>query len=221
MASPRRIGALDAKNRMVLLDAAERLLLEEGHAAVSSRRVAAKAGLKPQLVHYYFRTMDDLLLEVFRRRAEEGLAHQARALESDQPLWALWRFSTDPAGVAFAMAFTGLAHQRAAIRAEIADYSERFRVAQVEALSEILDRYEIPSGELPPAVLAVLLTSISRVVMMEESLGFATGHAETAELVERCIRRLEGDPRTEDTTSWTSGSAGPASSVQEVHGLRL
>ena len=97
MASARRIGAPDAKNRGVLLDAAEQLMLEEGYAAVTSRRVAEKAGLKPQLVHYYFRTMDDLFLEVFRRRAEQGLAAQARALESPQPLWALWRFGTDPA----------------------------------------------------------------------------------------------------------------------------
>ena len=58
--------------RGALLDAAEQLMLEEGYAAVTSRRVAAQAGLKPQLVHYYFRTMDDLFLAVFRRRAEPG-----------------------------------------------------------------------------------------------------------------------------------------------------
>src|SRR5690606_21688674 len=64
--SSRRIGAPDSKTRTRLLDAAERLLLREGYASVTSRRVAAEAGLKPQLVHYYFRTMDDLFLEVFR-----------------------------------------------------------------------------------------------------------------------------------------------------------
>ena len=63
--SPRRIGAEDSKRRAQLLEAAELLLLEEGYAAVTSRRVAAKAGLKPQLVHYYFRTMDDLFVAVF------------------------------------------------------------------------------------------------------------------------------------------------------------
>jgi TetR/AcrR family transcriptional regulator len=67
--SERRIGAPDAKNRGVLLDAAEQLMLEDGYAAVTSRRLAVRAGLKPQLVHYYFRTMDDLFLEVFPRRA--------------------------------------------------------------------------------------------------------------------------------------------------------
>ena len=52
MASPRRIRAPDAKNRTVLVEAAEPVMLQEGYAAVTSRRVAREAGLKPQLVHY-------------------------------------------------------------------------------------------------------------------------------------------------------------------------
>src|SRR5215472_961066 len=98
MASPRRIGAPDAKNRAVLLDAAEQLMLDEGYAAVTSRRVAAKAGLKPQLVHYYFRTMDDLFLAMLARQSEAGLDRQAKALASDRPLRALWELVTDPGG---------------------------------------------------------------------------------------------------------------------------
>src|ERR1700746_1245156 len=68
MTSARRSGAPDAEARGRLLDAAEQLMIEEGYAAVTSRRLAHKAGLKPQLVHYYFRTMEELFLEVFRRR---------------------------------------------------------------------------------------------------------------------------------------------------------
>ena len=98
MATTRRLGAEDSSTRLALLDAARALLLEEGYAAVTSRKVAARAGLKPQLVHYYFRTMDDLFLAAFRRRAEQALAHQQRALRSPQPLWSLWEVSRDPRG---------------------------------------------------------------------------------------------------------------------------
>src|SRR5580704_6580721 len=83
---PRRIGAADSKTRAQLLNAAEQLLLDEGYAAVTSRRVGAKAGLKPQLVHYYFRTMEDLFLEVFRRRADENLAYLERTVAADTSL---------------------------------------------------------------------------------------------------------------------------------------
>ena len=136
--SPRRIGAVDSKTRAQLLDAAELLLLEEGYAAVTSRRVAARAGLKPQLVHYYFRTMDDLFVEVFRRRAEENVARVERAIATDGSLRALWQLNADPRGARFNIEFVALANHRKAIRAEIARYAERFRAAQLEAVTTAL-----------------------------------------------------------------------------------
>ena len=145
MTSPRRIGAPEAKNRGLLLDAAEQLMLEEGYAAVTSRRLASKAGLKPQLVHYYFRTMEELFLEVFRRRAEEGLQIQAAALNSPQPLWALWSFGTDPAFTRISMEFMALANHRKELRAEIAYYAERFRDEQRQAVTAALQRYGVDS----------------------------------------------------------------------------
>jgi AcrR family transcriptional regulator len=196
MTSARRIGAPDAKNRGVLLDAAEQLMLEEGYAAVTSRRVAEKAVLKPQLVHYYFRTMDDLFLAAFRRRAEEGLGVQARVLQARQPLWALWRFSTDPAATAITMEFIALANHRKALKAEIAYYAERFREEQQKALSTVLQRYGVDAAQVPPLVWSVLMTSVSRVLVIEQALGMSAGHAETVEFVERYLHRLEGDPET-------------------------
>ena len=196
MTSARRIGAPDAKNRGVLLDAAEQLMLEEGYAAVTSRRVAEKAALKPQLVHYYFRTMDDLFLAAFRRRAEEGLEAQAQVLRARQPLWALWRFSIDPAATAITMEFIALANHRKALKAEIAYYAERFREEQRKALSMVLDRYGIDPVEVPALVWSVLMTSVSRVLVIEQALGMSAGHAETVEFVERYLHRLEGDPET-------------------------
>jgi AcrR family transcriptional regulator len=197
MTSARRIGAPDAKNRGVLLDAAEQLMLEEGYAAVTSRRVAEKAALKPQLVHYYFRTMDDLFLAAFRRRAEEGLEVQAQVLQAPQPLWALWRFSTDPAATAITSEFIALANHRKALKAEIAYYAERFREEQRKALSTILERYgrdaETPV-HIPPLVWSVLMTSVSRVLVIEQALGMSAGHPETVAIVENYLRHLEGDP---------------------------
>lgn len=191
----RRIGAPDAKNRGLLLDAAEQLMLEEGYAAVTSRRLANKAGLKPQLVHYYFRTMEDLFLEVFRRRAEEGLQVQAHLLQSAQPLWALWRFGTDPAFTRISMEFMALANHRKEMRAEIAYYAERFREEQRQAVTAALQRYEVESQDVPPVVWTVLMTSLSRFLVLEQAIGMSGGHAETVELVEGYLRRLEGEPQ--------------------------
>jgi len=191
MASPRRIAGPNAKNRAVLLDAAEKLMLEEGYAAVSSRRVGAAAGLKPQLVHYYFRTMDDLFLAVFRRRAEEGSNRLAQMLRSDQPLRALWAHATDARGTALTTEFAALANHRKEIRVEIARYAERFREQQAAGLSTALQRHGIDPATVPPIVLAVLLTSVSVVLVMEQALGMSAGHVETIALVDRYLRELE------------------------------
>jgi TetR/AcrR family transcriptional regulator len=195
MASERRIGAEDSKSRAALLDAALTLMLEEGYASVTSRKVAARAGLKPQLVHYYFRTMDDLFLAVFRRGAELNLERHTEALASDQPLWALWAFSNDPAGNALNVEFAALANHRKTIRAEIAAYGERFRQQQVEALSPVLAGRGLDPDDLPPVAALVLMTALSVIVTMEEGLGMSLGHAETRALVERYLTDLEGPPR--------------------------
>ncbi|MDT5223026.1 MAG: hypothetical protein QOG19_433 [Mycobacterium sp.] len=195
MTSARRIGAPDAKNRGLLLDAAEQLMIEEGYAAVTSRRLANKAGLKPQLVHYYFRTMEELFLAVFRRRAEEGLQAQAQLLQLPQPLWALWRFGTDPGFTRISMEFMALANHRKEMRAEIAYYAERFRDEQRKVVAAALRRYEVDTNFVPPMVFTVLMTSLSRFLVLEQAMGMSVGHPETLEFVETQLRRLEGEPQ--------------------------
>ncbi|MCV7423126.1 TetR/AcrR family transcriptional regulator [Mycobacterium yunnanensis] len=193
MASDRRVAGPEAKNRAVLLDAAERLMLQDGYAAVTSRRVAEQAGLKPQLVHYYFRTMDEMFIEIFRRRAVQGLEVQARALDSPQPLWALWEFGIDPTGTQLTMEFMGLANHRKALRAEIGAYAEQFRAQQVDAMATALRRYGYEVSDVPPVVWAVFATSVSRVLVMEQALGMSSGHAETLAFCESWLRRMEGE----------------------------
>ena len=167
-------------------------MLEQGYAAVTSRRVAARAQLKPQLVHYYFRTMDDLFLALFRRRAGQGLERMARALASDQPLWSLWQLSCDPCGTVLTMEFAALANHRKEIRAEISEAAERYRAEQARALQRVLNQYGVAEG-IPPVVCSVLMTSVSQVLVIERgTLGMTTGHAETAAFVEDLLERLEG-----------------------------
>jgi AcrR family transcriptional regulator len=189
--SPRRIGAEDSKTRAQLLDAAEQLLLEEGYAAVTSRRVAAKAGLKPQLVHYYFRAMDDLFLAVFRRRADENVARFERLPAAQRSLRSLWDLNADPRGAAFMIEFVALANHRKAIRAEIAGYAERWRAAQLDALTAALAADGITADQLPPTVALLLMTGLAQVLAIEQALGVTAGHDATTAFVERAISQLE------------------------------
>jgi AcrR family transcriptional regulator len=190
MKSSRRMGAEDSAVRAQLLDATEQLMLEEGYAAVTSRRLAAKAGLKQPLVYYYFRTMDELFLAVFRRMAEQGLERLNEALRSEQPIRALWELNSDRSRTALQMEFVALANHRKVVQAEIARSGEQFRSLEVKALTRLFEQRNIVP-QIPPLVVAVLLTSLSRGLVQEGALGIAKGHAPTRAFVEACLRYFE------------------------------
>ena len=192
--APRRLGAADSKTRERLLDAAERLLLDEGYAAVTSRRVAAEAELKPQLVHYYFRAMDDLFLEVYRRRAAQSIERFTRAMDVHRSLRTMWRFGADLGGAAFNVEFAALGNHRKAIRDEIGHWARRYRELQLDAVTAILGDLGISPEAFPPVVVLLGLTGVTQVMAIEEALGVTDGHRETLAFVDAWIDRTEHAP---------------------------
>jgi AcrR family transcriptional regulator len=77
--------------RTAFLDAAERLLIEEGRRGISTRRLAREAGLNHGLVHYYFGTVENLMLAVFERFTERLAERQRAMYAADVPFREKWR----------------------------------------------------------------------------------------------------------------------------------
>lgn len=65
---PAKAGGLDLKQ--AILDAAESLFARHGFYGVTTRQVAAEAGVDTALIHYYFGAKRELFDAVFLRRAE-------------------------------------------------------------------------------------------------------------------------------------------------------
>ena len=187
----RKVNSDDPVNRKALLDAAERLMLEEGYAAVTTRRVAARAGLKPQLVHYYFESMDQLLLVLVRRATAHGRDTLARVLASPKPLRRLWEWSIDTEATALQIEMMALGNHRKAIRAELADGARRLRRMQIDALSEELERSGLVDDVVRADALMMVLASVSRVLVMEKSLGVTSGHRNVRTLVLHYLDQVE------------------------------
>lgn len=183
--------ARDSNTRDMLIDATIRVMVEDGYAAATSRRVANEAGVKPALVHYYFPTMDELYLDVFRRGAAVYLERQQQALASDRPLHAFWDSLIEPKDTRLLLEFMGLANHRKEIGAEIAAWSERWRETQTAALSFIVGEQGLDPDEFPPAGIAVIIAAIGRMLILEQALGTTGGHEEAVALVTRLIDRFE------------------------------
>jgi AcrR family transcriptional regulator len=188
----RPVGERSPTAREALLDATQRVMLDEGYAAVSSRRVAAVAGTDKALVHYYFGTMDDLFIALFRRSAETRAAQLGDALASRRPLWALWDVLLEQSSTALMTEFIALANHRKAVKAVMVDNSRKFRDMQLDGLAATLAGYGLEPQDWPPAAVIVLLSAISRYVRTDEMFGVERGHGEAVALVERHIAALEG-----------------------------
>ena len=70
-----------------LLDAAERLLVEVGHAGITTRRLAEEAGVNHGLVHYYFGSNENLLVRVLERFTDRLIARQRDLYASESRSW--------------------------------------------------------------------------------------------------------------------------------------
>jgi AcrR family transcriptional regulator len=197
MPTARRTGTETSETRLRLLDVTERVMIEDGYAAVSSRRIAKEAGVTPALVHYYFPTLDDLFLEVLRRRGQQQQERLERVLLSPQPLRALWSFSKEQASTGLLMELMALANHRKVIRKELATYADEYRQLELQALSAHLRDRGVDPSEVPPEAVLVAMAAISRTVAMEQDLGMETGLPEMLALVERLLDRIEG-PRDGD-----------------------
>ena len=190
MAQARRFGPEDSAVRVRFVDAAEAILREAGDHAVSARAVAARAGLKTQLLYYYFRTMDELLIAVVRRGNERRLAGFERALAAPDPLRAMWQAMTDPGTASLATAIAAIASRNPIVREEIVEATRQFRVLQTQVVAKLLP--EPPAGEEPwsAAGLVLVAAALSRMLVNEQSIGLHEGHAEASAMVDRMLERL-------------------------------
>jgi TetR/AcrR family transcriptional regulator len=191
----RRVGTEMSATRAVILDTTEQLMVEEGYAAISTRRVAAEAGLKPALVHYYFVTTDDLFLATYRRAADRYFERLTAALEAPRPVAAMWKLSMNPTRTTLAVEFMALANHRKSIRAEIARNIERTREVHTTLLSR-LPRSALNDPKIcPPITVSLLIAALTRALVMEDALGVTSGHAEAEAFVSWWITCCEGGPR--------------------------
>jgi AcrR family transcriptional regulator len=176
--------------REALIDATAQIMVDEGYAAATSRRVAAKAGVKPALVHYYFPSMDDLFVAVLRDKAETNLQHQRQAMAEAEPLHALWQLSSTHDAQLFTE-FLAMANHRKAIRSEIASYAMRFRDLEEGAMTLALKARGIELELCPPVVMSMIMGGLARMVLHEQGLGITRGHDEAKAFIERCLDRFE------------------------------
>lgn len=191
MVATRRMGAVDSVQGDAMLNAAEAILRDEGYPALTSRRVAEHLGLTQRLVYYYFRTMDDLVLETFRRLAIRELQRLRSATSSNQPLHHIWSVCMNTSDARLISEFMALANRIEALRQEVINFIEESRKIQIAALKKVLPKGESTAGALPPEVIAFFGTSLALALTRESALGVRKAHSSVQKVIEQFLCGLE------------------------------
>lgn len=191
MATTRRMGSETSEVRAMLLDGVENVMREDGYGALTARKVAERAGLKHQLVYYYFQTLDDLLLATYQRHIDRYLQRVHAALESTRPLRAFWQVHANPVDAVLNMEFLSMANHNDAIRTRTIAFGEHVRRLGLEPLERLLQKPEGGHDAVSAFAVTMAISSVGSILGLETAIGIAGGHAETRALIEWCIDALE------------------------------
>ena len=169
------------------LDAAERLLIDVGHAGVTTRSLAQAANANQGLVHYYFGSMENLLARVLERFTDRLIARQrAMYAATDVPFADKWRtamryLDADRDYQKIWFELQALAWNRPELRERVAHVNAEWRAVLTEALAEPHERYRVA---MPLDAFVSLVITFNIGIIHERLSGIRTGHAELIEWTE-------------------------------------
>lgn len=191
MTAKRRMGDPASATAQAILDGAEQVLQANGYGSITSRSVAAKAGIKHQLVYYYFRDIDDLLLAAFKRRMARGIERLKENAGQERPIRAIWENFNHAIDARLDFEYMAMANHHDGIREEIVRFLTEARAIQTEIIEGVYRRKGINPANMPPGALAFLITYTSMSLIREQGTGFTVAHDEIRALVERVLGGLE------------------------------
>jgi AcrR family transcriptional regulator len=176
------------------LDAAERLLVSVGSAGITTRAVAEEAGANHGLVHYYFRSMENLLARVLERFTHRMIERQRTMYTApDVPFIEKWRtamryLDADREYQKVWFELQALAWNRPELRQRVAHVNDEWRAVLTEALAAPRERYGI---EMPLDALVSLVITFNEGIIFERLSGIETGQAELLRWIEEWLERKE------------------------------
>ena len=162
-----------------LLDAAERLLVDVGHAKITTRRLAEEAGVNHGLVHYYFGSNENLLVRALERFTERLIERQRELYAADLPFVEKWRtamrylVAEDVTYEKVWLELQAMAWNDAGLRERLIRVNGEWRALLTEAFREPHRELGI---EMPLEALVSLVITFNLGIMVERLGGIETGH---------------------------------------------
>jgi AcrR family transcriptional regulator len=179
------------ETEQALLDAAERLLVEQGAAAITTRRVAEEAGTNHGLVHYYFGSVEQLLIRVLERFTERLIERQRQMYSADAPFLEKWRtamayLDEDLPYQKIWLELQALSWNRPELRERLAWVHAEWRSVLLDAFAPVHKQLGM---ELPLDALVSLVFTFNEGIILERLSGIETGHRDLLAWIDGWLER--------------------------------
>lgn len=185
-------------NVEAFLDAAERLLIREGAAGISTRKLAAEAGQNHGLVHYYFGSVDELLVQTLERFTARVLERQRAMYGSEEPFIAKWRKAMGFIDQDLASGYPkvwgelqALAWNRPELRERLRDVTEQWRALLGEAVAGAIEEYGLDESRFSVDAWTALVMQFNEGLLLERLLGIDRGHDALLAAIDGWLSSLE------------------------------
>jgi len=177
-------GASEGRREAIaaLLDAAEHLLVEQGYGAITTRKLAEQAGVNHGLVHYYFGSMEEVMVQVLERFTARLIERQRAMYASERSFLEKWRtawaFQEEDLSSGYSkiwLELQAIAWNRPELRARVQQVSDEWRRVLTEAFAPALREYGFDALSLDAAVSLVM--TMAQGYALERLSGIDEGHA--------------------------------------------
>jgi len=193
------ISATRHETEQAFLDAAERLLVRDGYAQITTRKLALEAGANHGLVHYYFGSMEELLLQVVERFTDRIIARQrAMYAAPGVPFIEKWRKAMEYIDEDLAAGYPkvwfelqAMAWNRPEFRKRVAHVHEQWHAVLSEAIGNALEEYGIDRKRYPVEAMTTLVETFNEGILLERLNGVNTGHRALVKMIDSWLRGLE------------------------------
>jgi AcrR family transcriptional regulator len=187
-----------AATEAAFLDAAERLLIEAGHAGISTRRLAEEAAANHGLVHYYFGSMENLFVRVLERFTERLITRQREMYARDVPFIEKWRAAIGYLEEDLAAGYPkvwlelqALGWNRPEIRERVVACGAEWRSVVTEAFAQAMEEYGLDRERFPLEAWVTLVYTFNVGIEVDRLSGNSEGHSELLAAIDRWLSSLE------------------------------
>ena len=177
-----------------ILDAAECLLIDVGYARITTRRLAERAGVNQGLVHYYFGSMEEVLLQTVERFTTRLVERQRSMYASDAPFIEKWRAAmryleedSDSGYQKILLELYALGWNNEAIRNRMRHVHEQWMNVLLPSFEAGLTELGVHKGKYPVEAIVSLVSTFNQGIMLERLSGVDSGHRALLEMIERLL----------------------------------